>query len=206
MTTFANPKARWDYRFATPAYIFGTEPNAFLASQKDRLPQGKGLSVADGEGRNSVWLAEQGLQVDAFDFSEPAVAKARHLAERRQVKVAFHLSDWQSFAWPSAHYDCVAGIFFQFVDAQDRAVLFQRMSNSLKSGGLMLIQGYSPAQLKFNTGGPGELSHLYDEALMRASFPGYHVLELRTYEAQVQEGAAHQGMSGLLGFAAIKPA
>ncbi|WP_297728600.1 bifunctional 2-polyprenyl-6-hydroxyphenol methylase/3-demethylubiquinol 3-O-methyltransferase UbiG, partial [Limnohabitans sp. Rim8] len=125
MTTFANPKARWDYRFARPDYIFGTDPNAFLASQKDRLPQGKALAVADGEGRNSVWLAQQGLQVDAFDFSEPAGAKARHLAERRQVKVAFHLSDWQSFAWPLAHYDCVVGIFFQFVDTEDRAVLFK---------------------------------------------------------------------------------
>ena len=133
------------------------------------------------------------------------MAKARHLAELRQVKVAFHLSDWQSFAWPLAHYDCVVGIFFQFVDTEDRAVLFKSMSDSLKPGGLMLIQGYSPAQLKFNTGGPGELSHLYDEDLMHASFPGYHVLELRTYEAQIQEGAAHRGMSGLLGFAATKP-
>ncbi len=202
---FSHPLERWQHRFNIDGYLFGEQPNAYLASQQQHLMPGTALSVADGEGRNSVWLAKQGLQVDAFDFSSNAVRKAHQLAATHQVQVNFHCSDWQSFSWPLAHYDNVVGIFFQFAGPDQRAQLFARMDASLKPGGVMVIQGYSTAQLKFNTGGPGELDHLYDEALMRASFPNYEVKDLQTYEAQVSEGSAHNGMSGLVGFVAKKP-
>ena len=202
---FTHPLERWQHRFNIDGYLFGEQPNAYLASQQQHLMPGTALSVADGEGRNSVWLAKQGLQVDAFDFSSNAVHKAHQLAAAHQVRVNFHCSDWQSFNWPRAFYDNVVGIFFQFAGPDQRAQLFARMDAALKPGGVMVIQGYSTAQLKFNTGGPGELDHLYDEALMRTSFTGYEVKDLQTYEAEVSEGSAHNGMSGLVGFAAKKP-
>jgi SAM-dependent methyltransferase len=205
MDGFAFPKTMWDKRFSTPEYVFGEAPNAFLASQAHLLGSGKALAVADGEGRNSVWLAQQGLSVDAFDFSSPAIVKAQALAAKHKVKVNFTCSDWQSFDWPTAHYDLVAGIFFQFAAPDERAEIFEKINKSIKPGGLLIIQGYGKNQLKYNTGGPGKLDHLYDDALMREAFAGYEVLVCNTYETTIQEGAGHSGMSALVGFVARKP-
>ena len=205
MTTFANPKARWDYRFARPDYIFGTDPNAFLASQKDRLPQGKALAVADGEGRNSVWLASQGFEVDAFDFSPVAIEKAKNLAVAQRVNVNFQCSDWQSFDWKANNYDTIAGIFFQFADPTSRLQIFKKLNAALKPGGTLIIQGYGLEQMQFKTGGPGILENLYDEALLLASFKDYKILDLKTYQEEVNEGPGHSGMSALVGYVGEKP-
>lgn len=205
MSTFQNSQNTWNQRFAAEHYIFGEAPNAYLQSQAAHLVPGKALAIADGEGRNGVWLAQQGLEVDAFDFSENAIRKAQALAHSRQVKVNFFCNDWQSFGWPVAHYENVVGIFFQFATPEERTELFARMVTSLKPGGTLIIQGYTPRQLDFNTGGPGKLAHLYDENLMRDAFGDLDMLDLRTYEADITEGTGHQGMSGLLGLTARKP-
>ena len=205
MSTFNNPQQTWNQRFAAEHYVFGETPNAYLQSQAAQLSPGTALAVADGEGRNGVWLAEQGLQVDAFDFSENAIRKAQALAQARQVKVNFVCSDWQCYDWRSSHYDKMVGIFFQFATPEERSALFARMLGSLKPGGTLIIQGYTPRQLDFNTGGPGKLAHLYDEALMLDFFGHLDILDLRTYEAEITEGTGHQGMSGLLGLTARKP-
>ena len=185
--------------------MFGEEPNAYLVRQGPHLQRGRTLALADGEGRNSVWLAREGLKVDAFDFSPNAVEKARRLATRHHAEVNFTCTDWQSFDWKPAYYDNVVGIFFQFAAPDERAELFRRIDASLKPGGVLVIQGYTPAQLQFKTGGPGKLDHLYDEPLIRSAFPGYTVLDLSIYEAEIAEGRAHCGMSGLLGFVGRKP-
>ena len=205
MTGLAYPQAMWDKRFSTPTYVFGEEPNAFLVSQAALLGKGQALAVADGEGRNSVWLAQQGFTVDAFDFSVPAIDKAQALAAKHRVSVNFIHSDWQSFDWKPAHYDLVAGIFFQFAAPNERTQLFEKIKQCLKPGGLLIIQGYGKKQLNYNTGGPGKLDHLYDDALMREAFAGYEVLVCNTYETTIQEGAGHSGMSALVGFVARKP-
>lgn len=205
MSTFQNPHHTWNQRFAAAHYVFGEAPNAYLQSQVAQLRPGSALAVADGEGRNGVWLAQQGLQVDAFDFSDKALEKAQALAQRRQVQVHWVHSDWQSYDWRPAHYDNVVGIFFQFTTPEERSELFTLMRDSLKPGGTLILQGYSPRQLDFNTGGPGKLSHLYDEELMLDAFGELDILDLRCYEAELNEGTGHQGMSGLLGFTARKP-
>ncbi len=109
------------------------------------------------------------------------------------------------FDWKTAHYDNIVGIFFQFANPDERAQLFQRMEASLKPGGTLIIQGYTPRQLDFNTGGPGKLAHMYDETLMLDAFEHLDILDLRTYEADITEGTGHKGMSGLLGMTARKP-
>jgi cyclopropane fatty-acyl-phospholipid synthase-like methyltransferase len=205
VTAFTNPQATWNQRFASEGFLFGEEPNQYLSTQVHHLKPGNALAIADGEGRNSVWLATQGMQVDAFDFAPNALEKAKQLAKKHSVHVNFFCSDWQSFDWKSAHYDNIVGVFFQFAGPQDRAEIFARIHASLKPGGVLLIQGYTPAQLKFNTGGPGKLDHLYDEALLTSAFANYQVLDLQTYEAEIHEGTAHSGMSGLIGFVAQKP-
>ena len=104
---------RWETRFATPGYLFGTEPNTFLKNQAHLLKRGwKALSVADGEGRNGVWLAEQGLDVQAFDFSPKAVAKARELARQRGVTLKGEVADIFTWKWSTAEFDVIAAIFF----------------------------------------------------------------------------------------------
>lgn len=205
MAKFSQSLDRWNSRFSTPNYLFGTKVNHYLSSQKDRLDIGKALSIADGEGRNSVWLTQQGIAVDAFDFSPVAIEKANQLARENRVSVHFSCSDWQSFVWPKSTYDYVVGIFFQFADPQDRAEIFARMDQSLKSGGLVIIQGYSEKQLEYNTGGPGVLENLYTEDLLRSAFAGYQIIDSRTYEQEIEEGDGHAGMSALVGFVAQKP-
>lgn len=205
MSTFNNPMQTWNMRFETEHYVFGELPNAYLQSQSDHLMAGTALALADGEGRNGVWLAEQGLQVDAFDFSDRAIQKAHALAQKRQVSVNFMCSDWSSFDWQHAHYDNIVGIFFQFATPNERSQIFARMRDSLKPGGTLIIQGYTPRQLDFNTGGPGKLAHLYDETLMLDAFGKWDILDLRTYELEITEGTGHHGMSGLLGLTARKP-
>jgi cyclopropane fatty-acyl-phospholipid synthase-like methyltransferase len=204
MAEFTNPLERWNSRFATNDYLFGEEPNQFLQDQQPYLQSGNVLSIADGEGRNSVWLAALGLKVDAFDFSENAIQKAKLLAQKKQVSVNFNCTSWQDFLWQEAKYDYVVGIFFQFVNPEKRLQLFQKMVQTLKVGGLIILQGYGKDQLRFKTGGPGELDHLYDEELLTKLLPNFEFMVLKTYEAEIVEGTGHAGMSSLVGVVARK--
>jgi hypothetical protein len=130
---FSNPADTWNRRFSEPGYHFGTAPNAWLAAQADVWPVGaRVLCVADGEGRNSVWLARRGLAVQAFDIAEQGVAKARKLAAEQGVEVDYVVADCDSFAWPVANCDGVAAIFIQFADPLLRERLFARMVDSLR--------------------------------------------------------------------------
>lgn len=198
--------ARWNERFNHDFYWFGTEPTAFLVEQKHRLPStGTALCVADGEGRNSVWLAQQGLKVTAFDFSPPAVEKARKLAANRGVSVDFRIADINAWNWDEAQYDVVAGVFFQFVGPTERARILSGMTRALRPGGILLLQGYNTDQLKYGTGGPKQIENLYTEALLRDAFRSLEVLHLVSHEREVAEGKGHVGMSALLDFVARRP-
>ena len=160
------------------------------------------LCVADGEGRNSVWLARQGWVVDAFDIAEVGVAKARRLAADAGVVVNYAVADGDAFAWPEAVYDGVAAIFIQFADPALRQRLFARMVRSLKPGGALVLQGYTPRQLVYRTGGPPHASHLYTAEMLRHAFADLDIVELREYEAEVAEGNGHLGRSALVGLVA----
>lgn len=196
---------RWNTRFSAPDYIFGTAPNAFLASQRNRLKAGqRALCVADGEGRNSAWMAAQGLEVTAFDFSPVAVEKARKLAASRGVSVRYELASVYDWDWPKGAFDVVAAIFVQFADPPMRSFLFERMAAALVPGGLLLIEGYTPKQLQYGTGGPKQLDQLYTEALLRQAFAGFEILELREYEAELDEGSRHQGLSAVIDMVAVR--
>lgn len=200
---FADPAGTWNRRYETEEFLFGTEPNAWLREHAGVWQPGQRvLCVADGEGRNSVWLAGRGLLVDAFDIAEVAVAKAHRLAAARGVDVNFTVADCDHYAWPAAAYDGVAAIFVQFADPALRDRLFARMAASLKPGGTLVLQGYTPRQLAYGTGGPPIASHLYTEPMLREAFAGMEILTLREYEAEVAEGSGHRGHSALIGLVA----
>ncbi len=197
---------RWNERYSGDFYWFGTEPAGFLPTQKHRLPaSGSVLCIADGEGRNSVWLAKQGLDVTAFDFSSPALDKAKKLAADAGVSVDYQQADINAWDWDARQYDVVAGIFFQFLGPAERARAFAGINRALKPGGLLILQGYNTEQLKYGTGGPKQLENLYDEKLLRESFAALHILHLASHEETVSEGKGHQGMSALIDLVARRP-
>ncbi|MGA9961884.1 MAG: class I SAM-dependent methyltransferase [Azonexus sp.] len=195
------------YRDAGDDYLFGTAPNKFLASQAERFSAGmKVLAVADGEGRNSVWLAEQGCAVTATEISPVALEKATKLARGRHVAVDFMQADILNWTWPTSAFDAVVGIFIQFVGPAERARQLAGMKQAVQPGGLLFLQGYTPKQLEYRTGGPSAVENLYTEALLREIFSDWEIVLLHEHEDLIDEGRGHSGRSALIDLIARKPA
>ncbi|MCB8839908.1 cyclopropane-fatty-acyl-phospholipid synthase family protein [Aurantimonas sp. VKM B-3413] len=190
---------RWDERYAGEDYLFGTEPNAFLKSQAYRLEPGqRALAVADGEGRNGVFLAETGLAVTSIDASERGLAKARALAAARGVALDARLADVINWDWPQADFDVAVAIFIQFADPSMRAILFDRMQAALRPGGLLILQGYRPEQVDYGTGGPPQRENMYTRALLEEAFADLDILHLEEHDSEIFEGSGHGGRSALI--------
>lgn len=198
--------AFWDERYSTDDYIFGTAPNRFLQSQAARIRPGmRALSIADGEGRNGVWLAEQGARVHAVDVSPVALEKARKLAAARGVTLEFEQADILDWIWPDAAYDLVAAIFIQFAPPPERDRIIAGIRRCLKPGGLLILQGYTPKQIEFGTGGPPNPANMYTADLLRDWFGDWELLHLAEHESVISEGSHHHGMSALVDLVAQKP-
>ncbi|QLQ03787.1 MAG: class I SAM-dependent methyltransferase [Thiobacillus sp.] len=196
----------WDARYATDDYIFGTAPNRFLESQIAYIQPGmRALSIADGEGRNGVWLAEQGARVHAVDVSPVALEKARKLAAVRGVSLDFEQVDILGWNWPEAAYDLVAAIFIQFAPPPERDRVIAGIRRCLKPGGLLILQGYTPKQIEFGTGGPPNAANMYTAGLLRDWFGDWDILHLAEHESVISEGSHHHGMSALIDLVARKP-
>ena len=207
--------AAWNDRFSVDEYLFGKDPNAFLAREVERLkPGGRVLCVADGEGRNGVWLAERGFLVHAIDGSEVALKKSKALARERGVHIngaagakpgIYHeLVDVDTWQWPHATYAAVVAIFIQFATAETRQALFTNIANSLMDGGLLLLEGYGTKQLQYGTGGPTNLEQLYTTGLLSKSFPTMRIEALTEYDQEIDEDDRHKGMSALIDLVATK--
>lgn len=204
---------RWESRFAEKEYVFGKQPNYFLAACKPLLPTtGKVLAVADGEARNGVWLAEQGLEVLSLDFSPAAQAKGRLLAAERRIaispvagaKLSFEQADVHTWSYPENTYDVVVEIFTQFSMPAERAQKWAGMRRSLKPSGLLILQGYTPKQLEYGTGGPKEVENLYTRAMLEESFAEFREMRFAEEELEMHEGERHSGMSAVIGMTARK--
>ena len=199
----------WSQRYqdAGEDYLFGVAPCRFLQTHRHVLDSGAtALSVADGEGRNSVWLAEQGLAVTALEISPVALEKARRLARGRGVEVGFIKADMLTMDWPPGQFDFVVGVFVQFVGPQEREIQFARLKQAIKPGGRLLLHGYTPKQIEYKTGGPSAAENLYTEDLLRKAFADFRIETLQSYEADVDEGKGHRGRSALIDLIARKPA
>ena len=178
---------RWETRYATPDYAFGKEPNYFLRSCKSLLPPaGRALAVADGEGRNGVWLAEQGLDVVSIDFSPSAQRKAKALAAERHVKVAFELVDVHNWNYPEADFDVVVETVPQVRRSPDYSGLHA------KAAGIP-------------HGGPKQIENLYTRAILERAFFEFRVLSIVEEECEIHEGTSHGGMSAVINLTATKP-
>lgn len=196
----------WNGRFATESYIFGTRPAAFLVDNAHSIPpRSRVLALADGEGRNSVFLAEMGHRVVATDIAEGGIAKAHRLAEARGVSVEFRHLDLQGWQWPEAEFDAVVAVFIQFAPPVFRDEIFAGMKRAVRPGGLALLHGYTPKQLEYRTGGPSVVEQLYTEELLRAAFADWELLRIEAYERELDEGEGHKGCSAIIDLIARRP-
>jgi len=191
----ARLKAFWNSRYANAGgeFVYGTEPNGFLVASAGRLaPGGKVLCLADGEGRNSVWLAKQGFDVSAVDVADEGVAKARALAAREGVRLDASVADVTRFDFGDARYDAIVSIFLH-LPAKARRAMHRRALAGLVPRGLFVYEAYGPEQLRHGTGGPPEpeLLHPLDDVL--ADFEGATIEHAFTGVRTVLEGRGHRG-------------
>jgi cyclopropane fatty-acyl-phospholipid synthase-like methyltransferase len=203
---FDDARAFWDERFAVPEYIFGREPNRFLVSRAHLLASGCDvLDIATGEGRNAVWLAQRGCRVTGIDVSPKAIDKARRLAAENGVEVCFEVEDVLEREWLPDAFDAAISIFIQFAAPHERKAVFEGMRRTLRPGGVAVLQGYTPKQLEYRTGGPPRADHMYTEPLLREAFAGWEILHLAEHEEVLSEGSKHVGRSALIDLVARKP-
>lgn len=189
----------WNERYRINGFLFGEAPNEFLVSQRAHLRPGqRALAVADGEGRNGVWLAKQGLRVLSVDASPVAIEKAAALARREGVTLETEVADLRHWDFGVARFDVIAAIFTQFASGDERARFHRAMVRGLAPGGILILQGYTPKQLEYGTGGPKALENLYTADTLRRDFADLDILHLREHEREIREGSAHSGMSALV--------
>lgn len=204
--SFTDATQFWNERFNQEEFIFGKEPNEYLVEQTSQYlkPNASVLCIADGEGRNGVWLAKQGMRVTGFDVSDIALVKAKQFAKDNEVNIEYSLCDTDGFDWKTNSYDAIIAIFIQFADPEMRVRIFKHVHQALKPGGIFILQGYTPKQLEYKTGGPSLIEHLYTEEMIRELSHDFEILDLQCYEKELSEGARHTGMSALLGMVAKK--
>lgn len=199
----------FDDRYREPEYHYGTAPNAFLVSQKHRFRPGmKALLPGDGEGRNGVWLAAQGLEVTTFDPSPFGVGKALKLAAENGVSIAAHQAGVESWDWQEGEFD-VVGLFFIHLPQALRKAAHANALRTLKPGGMVILETFSPRQIEMRklgaAGGPKEIDRLFTCEMLRADFPGARFPVLEETEADF-DGHAHHGRCGVVRMVAVKPA
>ncbi len=185
----------WDEKFNRDGFTYGTRPNAFLESRSSLLkPGGSVLVPGDGEGRNGVWLAQQGLNVTAVDSSKVGQGKARGLAEDSSVVMQFQLADLLTWDWPTAAFDHVVSIFFH-LHTDDRPRLHAAMLAALKPGGILIMEAFRPEQLALSSGGPRVSELLFDKDCLAQDFAVAELLELENASPILDEGPLHQGLA-----------
>ncbi|MCB0832856.1 MAG: class I SAM-dependent methyltransferase [Bacteroidetes bacterium] len=188
----------WNERYADKEYVYGTEPNTFLAEQASLLINPV-LSLAEGEGRNAVFLATRGLTVHGVDGSEVGLAKARALAKSRGVEIQTDVVDLALFEPAANHYGSVISISAHLPSAI-RSRLYPLVEQCLKPGGILLLEAYSEAQLNRDTGGPKDPDMLMSMAKIKHEFPNFEPVVLRELEREMHEGKYHNGLACVVQF------
>ncbi len=195
----------WDQRFSrSSAYLYGEQPNQWIASALPELPKGaKVLALADGEGRNSVWLAEQGYDVVNIDYSQVGLEKAQHLAQRRGVAIQTEYADLIAYPLPVAHFDAVVCSFFH-LPSQYHALVWQKVIDAIKPNGYLLVQVFSHDQLPLNSGGPKDPDLLYRLEDWQNMLCSMQNQVLQQCQTQLDEGSLHQGVANVINIKSVK--
>jgi len=204
MNTGFGPKGYWDQRFATKEFVYGEQANDFLRQHAAGLAAGQALCLAEGEGRNAVFLAELGHQVCAQDISPIGLGKAKALAQRKGVNITTLCCDLAALDLKPNSLDLIAAIWMH-VEPELRATVFEQSVEALRPGGHLLIEAYRPQQLNFSSGGPARKELLIDAAQLQQELAALEPLILQEIERTISEGNAHQGRSAVVQFFGRRP-
>jgi len=192
----------WNKRYANRDFLYGTEPNSFLA-EHCHLLNGPVLSLSEGEGRNAVLLASRGLDVIGVDISSVALEKAQTLAKSRGVEIKTVVADLATFEPEENHYGSVISISAH-LPSTVRNKLYPSIERSLRTNGLILLEAFSENQLTRDTGGPKDADMLMTVEKVQREFPNLEPVLLREVEREVLEGEGHRGMASVVQFIARK--
>lgn len=187
----------WDEKYSSTNYIYGTKPNDFLAQNVNLLPKGKILCLADGEGRNSVFLAKQGYSVTAVDGSAVGLKKAQRLADANNVSIEFIHADLADYALGEEKWDGIVSIFCH-LPVNIRQDLHQKVITSLKHNGVILLEAYTPEQLKHGTGGPPTADLTMTTLQLSEELKGLDFTLIQELEREVVEGTHHTGTGAVI--------
>jgi SAM-dependent methyltransferase len=194
----------WDERFSAPGYAYGTEPNDFLVSVADRIPEGRVLCLAEGEGRNAVYLAGLGHRVTAVDASRVGLAKTQSLANQRGVDLQTELADLTEYEIEAGAWQGIVSVFCHLPPVA-RAALHERTLRGLAPGGVFVLEGFTPGQLELGTGGPRSRELLMELDVVRQELPGLRFEIARELQRPLNEGRYHQGVASVVQLLAAKP-
>lgn len=195
---------QWDKRFQAENYVYGEKPNVFLEGFQKKLQlKGNALAIAEGEGRNGVFLAEQGLNVTTWDYAESGLAKTKKLAEQRGVDVKTELVDLNDATWESNYWDEIVCIFGHFPTELRRKTL-EGVRDAIKPGGYYVTEVYSKKQIPYNSGGPRDIELLYDPDEFWQIFSDWRIVHFFMGEVVRQEGELHNGLSHVIQFVGQK--
>jgi len=187
----------WNQRYAADGFVYGAEPNDFVAAVAPRLPPGPVLCLGEGEGRNAVHLASLGHPVTAVDQSEVALAKARKFAAARRVPLETVVADLAAYRIQPGAWSAVVSSWVHLPPALRRSVHAQ-VVRGLRPGGAFVLEAYTPAQLAHDTGGPRDPALLMTAALLRDELAGLEFEILRELEREIREGSAHTGLAAVV--------
>ncbi|MFZ4785723.1 MAG: class I SAM-dependent methyltransferase [Flavobacteriales bacterium] len=200
-------KEFWDARYRELAYAYGKEPNVFLAEQLPKLIPGKALFVAEGEGRNAVFAARLGWEVDAFDISESGKGKADALAKENNVQLNYRIESVLDIELQSEYYDLIVFVFTHFPEGMRQAA-FERVLKSLNPGGVVILECFSKDHLNYNahnnSGGPREASMLYDEEVLCDLMCDCETVLMAKEVVVLKEGPYHDGEGSVMRFVGRK--
>lgn len=190
----------WNERYQEEKYVYGTAPNEFLKEiQPALLSSGEVLTIAEGEGRNAVYLAEQGLNVTAWDFAASGLDKVNKLADKQGVHVNTELVDLEKVTWQQNQWDEIVCIFGHF-PTEIRLRTLQGVKEAVKPGGYFIAEVYSPYQLPYQSGGPKEAEFLYQPEEFLQEFSDWRIMHFFLGEVMRHEGDLHDGLSHVIQF------
>jgi SAM-dependent methyltransferase len=187
----------WDARYTDEGWAFGKEPNDFLREQGDLLPPGRVLCLAEGQGRNAVWLAQRGHEVTAMDQSAVGLEGARRLAAERGITLTTLRADLDEFEIEPGAWQGIVSIYAH-VSGDVRRRVHARVEKGLAPGGVFLLEAYRPEQIGRGTGGPSEDDRMVNLERLRRELPSLEFVVAREVEREVLEGHRHKGMSSVV--------
>jgi SAM-dependent methyltransferase len=194
----------WDERYSEPGFAYGTAPNEFIASAADRIPKGRILSLAEGEGRNAVYLASLGYEVTGVDGSEVGLRKAQELAAERGVTLRTIHADLSEFRIEPEQWDGIIACYCHLPSAI-RIPLHQAAVHGLKPGGVFVLEAFSKEQLSYGTGGPQSPDMLMDVDDLKQELAGLEFIHAVQVERDVREGSRHTGRASVVQIIGSKP-